>query len=138
MTLEKKSVAVIDEVLPIGIAFNTLAHLALAIGKNAKNIIGKKTITDATGTIHKGLSTYPFIILKANSAKIKKIVNEAKGNTELLVIDFPEQAYTKYTDEGFQEAVSKIKEEKIQYYGVALFGSVVEIDKLTKDLQLWK
>lgn len=136
--LEKKTVAVIDESISLGIAFNTLAHLALSIGKNATNIMGKKELEDTSGIIHKGLSKYPFIILKANSEKIRQIVNEAKENTELLVVDFPEQAYTEYTDEELQEAIAKTKEEDIKYYGVAMFGPVKEINKLTKGLSLWK
>ncbi len=136
--LEKKSVAVLDEALPVGIAFNTLAHLALSIGKNATNIMGAKQIADASGITHQGLSKYPFIILKSNSSRIREITNEAKKNNKLLVVDFLEQSYTKYTDEELQQAISKTGEEDLKYYGVALFGSVEEINKLTKNLPLWK
>ena len=124
--------------MSVGIAFNTLAHLSLSIGKNVNDIVGKELLTDASGVTHMGLSKYPFIILKANSQKIRDITNEAKENSKLLVVDFPEYAYTTYTDEELQEAMSKTKEETLKYYGVALFGSVEEVDKLTKQLPLWK
>ncbi|MBN2066911.1 MAG: DUF2000 domain-containing protein [Candidatus Diapherotrites archaeon] len=136
--LGEKTVAVLDENLSSGIAFNTLAHLALSIGKNAVDVMGKEELTDASGTTHKGLSKYPFIILKAESEKIRQIVNEAKGNAGLLVVDFPEQGYTEYTDEELQAAIAKTKEENIKYYGTAIFGPTKEIDELTKELALWK
>ena len=136
--LEKKTVAVLDENLSLGIAFNTLAHLAISIGKNATGIMGKGELKDASGVIHRGLSKYPIIILKANSDKIRQIVNEAKENTELLVVGFPEQAQTEYTDEELHATIAKTKEENIKYYGVAMFGQVEEINKLTKKLSLWK
>jgi hypothetical protein len=135
--LGKKTVAVLDENLSLGIAFNTLAHLALSIGKNASGIMGKEILKDASGIAHKGLSNYPFIILKTEPEKIRQIVNEAK-KTDLLVVDFPEQAYTKYTDKEMQAAIAKTKEENIKYYGVAIFGPTEEIDELTKNLPLWK
>lgn len=56
----------------------------------------------------------------------------------MLVVDFPEQAYTEYTDEELQASIAKTKEENIKYYGAAIFGSVEEINKLTKGLPLWK
>lgn len=136
--LEKKTVAVLDETLPIGMAFNTLAHLALSIGNNATNIMGKEQLTDASKVNHPGLSKYPFIILKASCARIREISNKAKENSELLVVDFPEQAYTEYTDEELQQAMSKTKEENLKYYGTALFGPTEKIDLLTKNLPLWK
>lgn len=136
--LEEKFVVVLDETLSLGVAFNALAHLALSIGNHATNILGKEKIIDASGVIHQGLSKYPFIILKASSSRIREIVRIAKKNDALLIIDFPEQAYTEYTDEELVEALSKIREENLKYYGVALFGKVKEIDKLTKDLKLWK
>lgn len=136
--LGKKSVAVLDEKLSTGVAFNTLAHMALSLGKNSDGLIAKVEIRDASGTTHKGLSEYPFIILKADSGRIRKIVSGAKKNDRLTVVDFPKQAYTEYADEDFQKAVSKAKEENLVYYGMALFGPVEEINRLTKDLPLWK
>lgn len=74
----KKFVAVLDESLPIGVAFNVLAHLALSIGRNAQGYMGKEKIVDASGVTHQGFSKYPFIILKASSPKIKEMIQNAK------------------------------------------------------------
>jgi len=138
LTLDKKFVAVLDKNLSIGIAFNTLAHLALIAGRNSENYLGKEKITDASNITHLGFSKYPFIILKSDSQKIKNIVNSAKNDDKVLIIDFPEQAYTEYTDEELVEALSKTKNENLKYYGLALFGNKENIDKYTKNLELWK
>ena len=136
--LEKKTVAVLDETMSTGVAFNTLAHLALSIGNNASNIMGKEQLTDASNINHTGLSRCPFIILKASSIRIRELVNKAKEHNVLLVVDFTEQDYTTYTDEELKQEITQTKEENLKYYGLALFGTAEEIDKLTKNLSLSK
>jgi len=136
--LDKKIVAVLDQNLSVGLAFNTLAHLAVSLGKHGKKHMGKGSVLDASGISHIGFSKYPFIILKADAIKIKEIVDSAKNDRHLFLIDFPEQAYLEYTDEEFVKAISEVQDKDIKYYGVLLFGLNNDIDKYTAKLPLWK
>ena len=71
---EKKIVAVVDSKLEVGVALNVVGHLAVSIGHNASDHMGRPVLTDGSGVDHLGISRYPFIITKSNAGKIRKVL----------------------------------------------------------------
>jgi hypothetical protein len=134
---EKKIVAVLNEELTSGRALNALGHMAVSAGRYGGDIMGKENIPDADGKIHRGISRYPFIVLKASKDRIKQIVNMGKEGG-LVVIDYPQEMFDTGPDEELVAAMIKAKEAEITYHGVILVGPAAEVSKLTGDLKLWK
>lgn len=134
---EKKIVAILNEELSFGQAFNALGHMAVSVGRYGEDIMGKDKIIDSDENIHTGIPRYPFIILKASKERIKQIIKAAKEKG-LFVVDYTQEMFDTETDEELVVALSEAKEPEIVYHGVILVGSTIEISKLTGDLKLWK
>ncbi len=134
--MDKKIVAVLNDNLPIGIAFNTLAHMSLSLGIHNQEMIGTQLLMDKDNNKYLGMSKYPIIILKTDGKRIQKISKLAKKEGKLIVIDFLKEMYTKYTDEDMKKAIKKIDE--FEHYGVLLYGEKNRIDNYTLSFKLWK
>lgn len=135
---EKKITAVISDKLSQGLAMNALGHLAFSAGRYAdQSWMGKETIHDADGQEHKGISKYPFIVLKGSEEEIKNIIKKAKEE-KIFVVDYTQEMFDTGHDEELVEALSKAKELKLQYHAAVLVGNAEKIKMLTKHLKLYK
>lgn len=135
---DKKIVAVLASNLEIGIAFNVIGHLSISIGANIdKELMGKSPIVDKSGINHLGISKYPFIITKVKQSKIKRVIDEARENGNILIADYPKEMLTTGHDNELVEAISNIEEKNIEYLGVILCGSSEDINVITGKFQLW-
>lgn len=136
--LNKKIVAIISDKLPAGKALNALGHIAFSAGRYSdSSMMGKPEIADADGNIHRGISKYPFIILKASEEELKAIVSEGKKQG-LLVVDYPQEMFDTGPDEELVVALSKAKEPTIVYHAAVLSGEAEKIKMLTNHLKLYK
>ncbi|MCI0381753.1 MAG: DUF2000 domain-containing protein [Chlamydiae bacterium] len=137
ISFEKKLVAVMNEKIEMGIALNALAHMCIGFGAS----IGKETLrllnfVDANGGDHPNISEMPFIILKANSNKIKTLRQSAK-TAGMDFVDFTDtMTVGTYLEQ--LERTKQTKEENLIYYGIVLFGKWEEVSQLTKKFSLWK
>ena len=73
-TFHNKLVAVMNEKIEQGIIMNALAHMSIGFGSE----IGKEPLRltnyiDEDGGSHPSISEMPFMILKANSNKIRNL-----------------------------------------------------------------
>ncbi len=71
---ENKLVAVMNEKMEPGVMMNALAHMCIGFGAD----IGKEPLRltnyiDADGGSHPNISEMPFMILKANSNKLRAL-----------------------------------------------------------------
>lgn len=137
VNFKNKLVAFLNKSIEAGKVMNALAHMSIGLGA----AIGKEPLRltdyqDADGGSHPFISEYPFIILSANSNKIRKCRFEAieKG---LLFNDFTD-SMTIGTYQEQIEKTSKIKESELIYYGIVLFGEWEVVTELTKKYSLWK
>ncbi len=70
----KKLVAVMNEKVEIGKVMNALAHMSIGLGASLqKNELRLTNYKDADGGNHDKVSEMPFMILKANSNKIRSL-----------------------------------------------------------------
>ena len=132
-----KLVAVMNEKIEPGILMNALAHMCIGFGSE----IGKAPLrltnyVDADGNSHSLISEMPFMILKANSNKIRGLKQLAR-EAGIQSVDFTDTM----TVGTYQEQIEKTKQTKdadLVYYGIVLFGPWDKVSELTRKFSLWK
>jgi hypothetical protein len=134
---ENKLVAVMNEKVEPGVIMNALAHMCIGFGSE----IGKDPLrlcqyVNADGGVHPNISEMPFMILKANSNKIRALRLAAK-EAGIQFVDFTE-TMTKGTYLEQIERTKQVKEADLIYYGIVLFGDWNLVSELTRKFSLWK
>ena len=134
---EQKCVMVIDSALQLGLIANTAAMLGISIGKLHPEMIGAD-VTDATGYVHAGISTYPISMLKGDEQllrelRLKLFEPEFSG---LTAVDFSNVAQKINVYADFVQKSLETPESEHNYYGIALFGEKKKINRLTGMLPL--
>ncbi len=134
---ENKLVAVMNEKIEPGIIMNALAHMCIGFG----SVIGEEPLRltnyiDAEEGSHPNISEMPFMILKANSNKIRAL-RQAALQAGIQCIDFTDTMTSgSYAEQ--LERTKQTKESDLIYYGVVLFGSWDKVSELTRKFSLWK
>ena len=136
---EKKTVAVLASNLETGVAFNVIGHLAISIGAYAEaDLMGRSKLFDASGISHLGISKYPFIITKVKPSKLRRLIQDARQHSDIILADYPEQMLTTGHDDELATVISTVKEEDINYLGAILYGNTEIITELTGKFTLWR
>jgi hypothetical protein len=130
-----KCVLVVAEELPVGLAANVAAVLAITLGHRVESIVGPDAI-DGSGQAHAGLIKITLPILKAQKESIKQIREKASAMPGLFVVDVTEPAQTERTYSNYLEKMTTLSAEQLGYLGVALYGSKKLVNKLTGNLPL--
>lgn len=135
-----KTVIVLDEKLPIGDAMNALGHLAIALGAHADRdaLMGRMALPDQSGTVHRGISKYPCIILRGNPTKIRAALETARAVPDLVLVDFPAEMKTTAHDDELAAALAGTPEIALTYWGFALYGATDAVNTICKKFSLWK
>lgn len=132
-----KLVAVMNEKIEPGIIMNALAHMCIGFGAK----IGKEPLrlcdyVDADGGSHPNISEMPFMILKANSNKLRAL-RQAAREAGIQYADFTDtMTIGTYLEQ--IERTLQVKEEDLTYFGVVLFGDWQKVSELTRKFSLWK
>lgn len=134
---EKKCVMVVGTGLPVGLAVNAAAVLAVTLGSKIESIVGPD-IADVSGGSHVGLVDIPIPVLKADSEALADIRSRAVTMEGLLVVGFTDVARTSRTYEEYTEKMATSTPEELEYLGVALHGDKKLVNKLTGSLSLLK
>ena len=134
----KKIVAVVKADLELGAAMNVVAHLALSIGHNASNHMGRPILKDASGIDHLGISKYPFIITKAKGTKIRTAIEAARADGRILLADYPQQMLETGHDDELAQRLLEVPENKLQYLGAIFFGDTEILNPITGKFSLYK
>lgn len=132
-----KLVAVMNEKIEIGKVMNALAHISIGLGTTIqKEELRLTNYKDADGGNHDKISEMPFMILKANSNKIRGL-RKASIENNIQFVD-----YTNTMVEGtFEDQIrrsAQTKEEQLEYFGIVLFGDWNLVSDLTRKFSLWK
>jgi hypothetical protein len=134
---ENKLVAVMNEKIEPGVIMNALAHMCIGFGSD----IGKEPLrltnyVDADESSHPNISEMPFMILKANSNKIRTL-RQAALQAGIKFVDFTDtMTIGSYAEQ--LERTKQTKEADLIYYGIVLFGSWDKVSELTRKFSLWK
>jgi hypothetical protein len=134
---ENKLVAVLNKSIPTGNLMNALAHLCIGFGaKIGQEPLRLTNYKDADGGNHPYISEIPFMVLEANSNKIRALRQAAIEQG----IEFSDFTHT-MTVGGYEEQIKRsaeTPENELIYYGIVLFGNWEKVSALTKKFSLWK
>lgn len=131
-----KLVAVMNEKIEPGVIMNALAHTCIAFGAQVGQApLHLANYIDADGGNHV-CSKRPFIILKANSNKIRELRKAAIAHG-ITFVDFT-STMTGGTYIEQLERTKQTKEADLTYYGIVLFGDKEKVTELTRKFSLWK
>lgn len=126
-----------NEKIEPGIIMNALAHMCIGFG----SAIGKEPLrltnyVDADEGYHPNISEMPFMILKANSNKLRAL-RLAALEAGIPFVDFTDtMTVGTYVEQ--VERTRQTKEADLVYYGVVLFGDWEKVSELTRKFSLWK
>lgn len=137
ISFTNKLVAVMNEKIEPGIIMNALAHMCIGFGSDiGKEPLRPTNYIDADGGSHPNISEMPFMILKANSNKIRGL-RQAAINEGIKFVDFTDtMTIGTYVEQ--IERTAKTKDEELIYYGIVLFGDWNKVSELTRKFSLWK
>jgi len=132
-----KLVAVMNEKIEPGVIMNALAQMCIGFGSE----IGKEPLRltdyiDADGGSHPHISEMPFMILQANSNKIRAL-RQAALQEGIKFVDFT-NTMTSGTFEEQLVRTKQVKDADLIYYGIVLFGDWAKVSELTRKFSLWK
>lgn len=132
-----KLVAVMNEKIEPGVVMNALAHMCIGFGSEiGKELLRLTPYVDADGGVHPHISEMPFMILKANSNKLRALRTMAI-ETGVRCVDFTDtMTIGTYLEQ--LERTKQTKEADLIYYGVVLFGDWAKVSELTRKFSLWK
>lgn len=138
MGFRNKLVAVMNEKKEPGIIMNALAHMSLGLGAGVqtKEDFRFTNYKDADGNDHDKISEMPFMILAANSNKIRNLRKAAIEN-KISFVDYT-NTMTIGTFEDQIKKSAETKEEELEYYGIVLFGDWEKVSELTRKFSLWR
>lgn len=129
-------VAVMNKSIEPGKAMNALAHMSLGIAAKSNRDFSLMDFKCKDDHILPGISQRPYVILKAPSNKVKKLVQIAIQES----IEF--RAFTESMTGGtWEEQSEKTREanlENHEFYGIVMLGDSDKITELTKKFSLWK
>lgn len=134
---EKKLVAVMNKSIEPGVLMNALAHMCIGFGAHlGASELQLVDYIDKEDNHYPNISKIPFIILRANSNKIRSLVEVAKEK------GFEWSAFTDTMtigswDEQLERTKTKTVDELI-FYGVVLFGKWDIVTEMTRKFSLWK
>ncbi len=130
-----KCVMVIDEQLPIGLAVNTAAVLALTLGSRMEALIGPDVV-DGSERVHVGITTLPIPILKSDGETLKRLWAQATASGEVFVVDFTDVAQMSHAYGDYTRRMGATLSKQLHYLGLALYGKREIVNKLTGSLPL--
>lgn len=133
----QKMVAVMNKALEPGVVMNALAHASLGLGaRGGSTLLRLDTYVDKEGCEFSGISQMPFIILSANSNKIKNLYQWAKDN-DILHVAFLDSM----TGGGYKEQLAHCQERQCDnhvFYGIVMIGPEEKVNEATKKFSLWR
>ena len=134
---DMKCVMVIDEDLPLGVITNTAAVMGVTLGKQFPHLVGAD-VFDKTDNRHLGIIEFPIPILKGNALFIKELREKLYQPefSELTVVDFSDVAQSCKTYDEFIGKIADVPEEDLNYFGLAIYGSKKQVNKLTGSMPL--
>lgn len=137
MNFTHKLVAIINKELPSGVALNALAHMAIGLGTTLNSSqLHLDNYQDKDGNLYPNISGMPFIILRAKSGEIRKIVKAATDAGIARGVFLNTMTGGTYQEQLANTA--QTPEEQLIYYGCVLFGPFEQVHELTKKLSLWR
>jgi hypothetical protein len=137
--LTHKFVAVLNKKTPEGQVMNALGHMAAGLVGSYPEVAEMRfdSYIDKDGGVHKSISDNPFIILRADNGNQIRTLRENLVASGIHFVDFT-STMTVGTYVEQKERTSQTPEAELEYFGVCAFGSIQDLNMLTKKFSLWR
>jgi hypothetical protein len=134
---ERKLVAVMNKSIESGVIMNSLAHMSIAFGaKIGPEALQLVDYIDKDNHCYPDISKMPFIILQANSNKIRALYQQAiDHNIQYSVFT------NTMTEGGWEDQVARTAstyQDDLIFYGIVLFGDYAKVSEITRKFSLWR
>ncbi|PZS29804.1 MAG: DUF2000 domain-containing protein [Pseudonocardiales bacterium] len=127
-------VIVVEQGLPVGLASNTAAILALTLGKTAPELIGP-VVTDADGRDYPGLTLLPLPVLTHHQAGLRELADAARA-ASLLAAVMTGTAQRAKTYPEYTGQLAATPAAALHLVGIGLLGPQKIMRRLTGSLPL--
>ena len=136
LPLHRRCSIVLNDNLQPGLAANAAAVLAASIGRAYPEIVGP-AVLDGAGNVHPGITRIPLPILQTDAESLRRLaVSARQGGVE--VFGFTDVAQTCHRYEEYTARMASAEPGRLTYAGLALFGPVTDVRRLTGDLALYR
>jgi len=135
----KRFIAVLNKKIELGRLMNALGHMTAGLsgGSGKAEEMCFLQYQDKDGGSHPNISHFPFIVLKAdNSNKIRTVRNECITRG-ISFSDFT-STMTVGTSQEQQDATRALSEQELEYYGIVMFGTTIELREFTGKFSLFQ
>ncbi len=137
MIFTYKLVAVLNKEITSGVALNALAHMTLGLGaKIGSDPLHLDTYKEKNASEYPNISQMPFIILRAKSGEIRKLVQQLREKNFSYGAFVHTMTGGTYVEQ--LENTAKHTEEELVFYGCVAFAPLDELNPMTKKFSLWK
>lgn len=137
MSFDNKIVAVMNKSVEPGVVMNALAHASIGLGARIAPLdLRLDTYIDKEGNIYPNISQMPFIILSANSNKIRGLYDWAKQADIKHAVFLDTMTGGTYLEQ--LDRTKNTSSEGLTFHGIVLFGPWQELSLATKKFSLWK
>jgi hypothetical protein len=135
-----KFVIVLNKKIESGVALNACAHMAACLTARADaDLQGQMAFVDyqdIDGNVHP-VSALSLIVLSAKNANQIRTARREALHSGVFCVDFTE-SMTKDTYVEQMERTAKLKDEELDYWGLAMFGPKEALDPITRKFSLWR
>lgn len=128
---------VIDQKISGGLAINAASVIAIGLGKNVSNLVGK----DLQSLDHRhypGVIYSPLPVLTACEAHIKEIFASAEKDDDIYIMPFSSLAQSCKTYDEYEGKIASVSSENIQLVAIGLVGAKKKITAMIGSLPLYK
>jgi hypothetical protein len=134
----KKIVIVIDKTLEQWQVLNAVAHISAYIGHKLEEEFDTGDYFVTQDEIkHPRNSQYPIILLRAKPTQLPNLMTKVR-ESGLLYHGFFKEMIETSDDSEIITALSNKLDINIEYLGIGIFGSIEQVNTLTKNFQVWR
>ena len=132
--MEKISVLIVNKSIDhTGILVNAGFVVGLTVGREIDADTYGSDVTDGDGKKHKYLTQIGHFVRKAGDSKIRKLRDEFSENSDILLVDYTEDAAPSNYDD-YSKEIAKHSGEEIKYRAIHVYGPKELIVAKTKNL----
>lgn len=134
----KKIVIVVDKTLEQWQVLNTVAHISAYIGHKLDKDFDTGDFFETKDAFnHPRNSQYPIILLRAKPTQLPNLIIKIR-ETGLLYHGFIREMIETSDDNDIANGLAEKNDSDIEYLGIGIFGTIEEINLLTKSYQTWR
>ena len=132
-----KSVIVVNQELPVGLAMNAVSVISVSFGKLITELVGPD-LKSQDNINYPGVVYSPLPILISKNEVLHDIQKAMSDEEDCVVIPFSKLAQSCKTYSEYEERLSNTKAEDIFLAGIGLIGPMKKVKKLTGNLPLYR